>query len=189
MKKFFALSLALALTVSSTVCAAETVVPEKQFPELETLAKTAEKTLPEYTSNAVTGHFVAFKDWSTKISDIASGSDMIIAGEETNATCVVDKVDYQTALYAVKKGMDVGGQALVAVKLSAPGVNLADAQVKLYVENVAAGDAVSVYKCVRGEWQPVAVTAVTDGYVQIVFDYQGIYTVVKTETAKQENIH
>lgn len=184
MKKFFALGLALALTFSSTVCAAETVVPEKQFPELETLAKTVGKTLPEYTSNAVTGHHVSFDDWNVKISDIASGSNMIIAGEETNATCVVDKVDYQTALYAAKKGTEVGGYALVAAKLSAPGVNLADAQVKLYVEDVAAGDAILVYKCVKGEWKPVTVTAVTDGYVQIVFDYQGIYTIIKIDSAK-----
>lgn len=184
MKKFLACSLALALAFSSNVCAAETVVPEDRFPELETLAETAGKTLPEYTSNAVTGHKTFFEDWSVKISDIASGSDMFIAGEETNATCVVDKVDYQTALYALKKGAEVGGQALVAAKLSAPGVNLADAQVKLYVEDVAAGDAISVFKCVKGEWEPVAVTAVTDGYVQIAFDYQGIYAVIKTGTVK-----
>lgn len=184
MKNFFAISLTMALTFSSTVCAAETVVPEKQFPELETLAKTVDKTLPEYTSNAVTGHTLAVKDWSTKISDIASGSDMIVTGEETNATCVVDKVDYQAALYAMKKGRDVGGQALVAMKLSAPGVNLADAQVKLYVEDIKAGDLISVYKCVKGEWQPVDVKAVIDDYVQIAFDYQGIYTVVRTETVK-----
>lgn len=184
MKKIFAVSLALAFAFSSTVCAAETVVPEKQFPELETLAETAGKTLPEYTSNAVTGHHTVFDDWSMKISDIASGSNMIIAGEETNATCVVDKVDYAAAMYAVKKGAETGGTALVAAKLSAPGVNLAEAQVKLYVENVKAGDTITTYKCVKGKWEPVPVTAVTDGYVQIVFDYQGIYTIIKAETAK-----
>lgn len=188
MRKFFATALAAALTFSSTVCAAETVVPEKQFPELETLAKTVDKTLSEYTSNAVTGHNVTGKDWSVKISDIASGSNMIVAGKESNATCVVDKVDYQTALYALKKGRNVGGEALVAMKLSAPGVNLADAQVKLYVEDVAAGDAVSVYKCVKGNWEPVAVKAVTDDHVQIAFDYQGIYTVIRTKAVNQENV-
>lgn len=184
MKKFAALGLAMALTFSSNVYAAETVVPEDRFSELESLAEAAGKTLPEYTSNAVSGEKLFVKDWSTKISDIASGSDMYIAGEKTNATCVVDKVDYQTALYALKKGRDVGGQALVAAKLSAPGVNLADAQVKLYVEDIKAGDAISVYKCVKGEWEPVAVTAVTDGYVQAAFDYQGIYAVIKTDPAK-----
>lgn len=177
MKKFLALSFALALTFSTTVCAAETVVPTKDFSRLDTLADCAEKSLPEYTSNAVSGPNIG---GAWKISDIASGSDMIIAGEETNATCVVDKVDFQTGLYAVKKGMEVGGIALVAANLSAPGVNLTDAQVKLYVENVKAGDAIQVYKCVKGEWEPVTVTAVADNSVQIVFDYQGIYTVIKT---------
>lgn len=180
MKRYLALCLALTLAFSSTVCAAETVVPEKQFPELETLAESVDKTLPEYTSNAVAGPHVSFRDWDVKISDIASGSDMIIADKATNATCVVDKVDQQTAMYAVKKGAEVGGFALVAANLSAPGVNLADAQVKLYVENVKAGDAIQVYKCVKGVWEPVTVTAVTDDHVQIVFDYQGSYTIVKT---------
>lgn len=180
MKKFLALSLALALTFSGTVCA-ETVVPTKDFDRIDTLADSAEKSLPEYTSNAVAGPSIS-NAW--KISDIASGSNMIIAGEETNATCVVDEVDNAEAGYAIKKGMEAGGIALVAANLSAPGVNLTDAQVKLYVENVKADDAISVYKCVKGQWEPVTVTAVTDNYVQIVFDYQGLYTVVKAVPAK-----
>lgn len=184
MKKFVALSLALAFTFSSTVCAAETVVPEKQFTELDTLSDSAEKALYEYTSNAVVGPSVSVGEFDFKVSDIASGSNMIIAGEESNATCVVDYVDFQTALYATKKGVEVGGMALVAANLSAPGVDLTDAQVKLDVENVAAGDAISVYKCVKGEWEPVTVTAVADGCVQIVFDYQGAYTIIKTVPAK-----
>ena len=181
MKKIVALSLALALTFSTNVCAAETVVPTKDFSRLDTLAECADKSLPEYTSNAVAGPKVA-NAW--KISDIASGSDMIIAGEQTNATCIVDKADFQVGWYAVKKGMEVGGIALVAANLSAPGVDLTDAQVKLYVENVKADDAIQVYKCVKGEWEPVTVTAVTDDHVQIVFDYQGAYTIIKTMPAR-----
>jgi len=172
MKKLLALSFALALTFSTTVCAAD--YNESYY---EGLAEKVDKSLPEYASNAVAGPNIV-NVW--KISDIASGSDMIIAGEETNATCVVDKVDMQMAGYAVKKGMEVGGFALVAANLSAPGVNLADAQVKLYVENVKAGDPIQVYKCVKGVWEPVTVTAVTDNCVQIVFDYQGSYTIIKT---------
>lgn len=175
MKKFLALTFALALTFSTTV-SAKTVVPTQDFGRLDTLAACAEKSLPEYTSNAVTGPRIS-DAW--KISDIASGSDMIIAGEETNATCVVNKVDYQTAWYAMKKGFEVGGIALAAVNLTAPGVDLTDAQVKLYVENVAAGDAISVYKCVKGEWVAVDVVAVTDESVTIPFDYQGVYTIIK----------
>ena len=47
MKKFLALSFAAALTFSTAVCAAETVVPEKDFSRLDTLAVCAEKSLPE----------------------------------------------------------------------------------------------------------------------------------------------
>ena len=174
MKKFLALSFALALTFSATVCAAETVVPEKEFDILDELAIDAEKSLPAYTSNAV-----ADMDGVDDLAVIASGSDMVTEGSETNATCVVNKVDVTALRYAQQKAAQVGGSMLTVVNLSAPGVNLVDAQVKLAVEGVNAGDAVSVYKCVKGDWVAVDVAAVADGSVTIAFDSQGIYTLIK----------
>lgn len=174
MKKFLALSFALALTFSTTVCAAETVVPEKDFDILDELAIDAEKTLPEFTSNAV-----AEMDGVNDLAVIASGSNMVTEGGETNATCVVNKVDVTAIRYAQKQATQVGGNMLTVVDLSAPGVNLVDAQVKLAVEGVNAGDAVSAYKCVKGDWVAVNVAAVADGSVTIAFDSQGIYTLIK----------
>ena len=174
MKKFLALSFAAALTFSTAVCAAETVVPEKDFSRLDTLAEDVEKALPEYTSNAV-----AEMDGVEKVAVVASGSNMVTEGKETNATCIVDKVDVGAIRYAQQKAAQVGGNMLTVVNLSAPGVNLVDAQVTLAVEGVNAGDAVSVYKCVKGEWEAVNVTAVADGAVTIAFDFQGIYTLIK----------
>lgn len=174
MKKFLALGCALALTFSTAVCAAETVVPEKDFPILDTLAESVEKSLPEYTSNAV-----AQMDGVNDLAVAASGSNMVIDGQETNATCVVNKVDVAAIRYAQQKAAQVGGSMLTVVNLSAPGVNLVNAQVALAVEGVAAGDAVSVYKCVKGEWEAVEVAAVADGSVTIAFDSQGIYTLIK----------
>ena len=173
MKKFLALSFAAALTFSTAVCAAETVVPEKDFSRLDTLAEDVEKALPEYTSNAV-----AEMDGVEKVAVVASGSNMVTEGKETNATCIVDKVDVGAIRYAQQKAAQVGGNMLTVVELSAPGVNLIDAQVTLAVEGVNAGDAVSVYKCVKGEWEAVNVTAVADGAVTIAFDFQGIYTLI-----------
>ena len=174
MKKFLALSFAAALTFSTAVCAAETVVPEKDFDILDELAIDAEKSLPEYTSNAV-----AEMDGVYDLAVVASGSNMVTGGKETNATCIVDKVDVGAIRYAQQKAVQVGGSMLTVVELSAPGVNLVDAQVTLAVEGVAAGDAVSVYKCVKGEWEAVNVAAVADGSVTIAFDSQGIYTIIK----------
>ena len=174
MKKFLALSFAAALTFSTAVCAAETVVPEKDFDILDELAIDAEKSLPEYTSNAV-----AEMDGVYDLAVVASGSNMVTEGKETNATCIVDKVDVGAIRYAQQKAVQVGGSMLTVVELSAPGVNLVDAQVTLAVEGVAAGDAVSVYKCVKGEWEAVNVAAVADGSVTIAFDSQGIYTIIK----------
>lgn len=174
MKKLLALSFALALTFSTTVCAAETVVPTKDFSRLDTLAACAEKSLPEYTSNAV-----AEMDGVHDLAVVASGSNIVTEGKETNATCVVDKVDVAAIRYAQKKAAQVGGNMLTVVNLSAPGVNLVDAQVKLAVEGVKAGDAVSAYKCVKGEWVAVDVVAVADDSVTIKFDSQGIFTLIK----------
>lgn len=173
MKKFLALSFALALTFSTVVCA-ETVVPTKDFSRLDTLARCADKTLPEYTSNAVSE-----MDGTHDIKAIASGSDMVTEGKTTNATCVVDKVDVAALRYAEKQAAQVGGTMLDVVYLSAPGVHVENAQVKLRVEGVTAGDAVSAYKCVKGDWVAVTVYAVADDSVTIAFDSQGIYTLIK----------
>ncbi|MCM1268366.1 MAG: hypothetical protein NC302_10715 [Bacteroidales bacterium] len=180
MKKFLALSLALAMTFSTTVCAAE------QYPKLGApLSAEVEKTLSEYQSNAISGsHYTIGDAIEITIPAIASGSGMIIGGVETNATCVVDKPGREIALYGALYGMNIGAMPLVCAKLTAPGVDLTDAEVKLYVENVAAGDAISVYKCVEGEWEPVTVTAVDDNCVQFVFDYQGGYAIMKDVPAK-----
>ena len=79
MKKFFALSLALALTFSSTVCAAETVVPTKDFTRIDTLSTGAEKAITEYTSNAV-----AEMDGVRDLPAIASASNLFTEGKETS---------------------------------------------------------------------------------------------------------
>ena len=78
-----------------------------------------------------------------------------------------------------QKAEQVGGAMLAVAELSAPGVNLVDAQVALTVEGIAAGDAVSVYKSVKGEWVAVDVVAVAENTVTIKFDSKGIYTVIK----------
>ena len=44
MKKFLALTCVLALAFSTTVCAAETVVPAKDFPILDKLAEEVDKS-------------------------------------------------------------------------------------------------------------------------------------------------
>lgn len=169
MKKIVALSLALALTFSTNVYAAE-----PNLDRIETLAADVEKSLPEYASNAV-----ADMDGVNDLSAAASGANMVTEGKTTKATCVVDKVDVTAVRYAQKKADAVGGKMLTVVKLSAPGVNLVDAQVKLAVEGVAAGDAVSAYKCVKGDWVAVDVVAVADNSVTIKFDSQGIFTLIK----------
>lgn len=169
MKKLIALSFALALTFSTTVCAAE-----PNLDKFDTLATEAEKSLPEYASNAVSE-----MDGIRNLPSIASASNMVTEGKETNATCVVDKVDVAALRYAQKKAEQVGGTMLTVVELSAPGVNLVDAQVTLNVEGVAAGDTVSVFKSVKGNWVAVDVVAVAENAVTIKFDSKGIYTLIK----------
>lgn len=174
MKKFLALGFALALTFSTTVCAAETVVPEKDFDRLDTLADGVGKTLPEYTSNAV-----AKMDGVHGQAKIASGSNVFTEGKATNATCIVDKVDVGAIRYAQQKAEQTGGTMLTVVKLTAPGVNLADAQVALRIEGVKTGDHITAYRSVKGDWTAVDVTAVADDSVTIKFPQKGIYTFIR----------
>ena len=169
MKKLLALSCALALTFSTTVCAAE-----PNLDRVETLAEDVEKSLPEYVSNAVSD-----MDGVRDLPAIASANNLVTEGKTSKATCVVDKVDVAAIRYAQKKAASVGGNMLTVVELSAPGVNLVDAQVTLNVEGVAAGDAVSVYKSVKGDWVAVDVVAVAENAVTIKFDSKGIYTLIK----------
>ena len=169
MKKILALSCALALTFSTTVCPAE-----PNLDRVETLAEDVDKSLPEYVSNAVSD-----MDGVRNLPAIASASNLVTEGKTTKATCVVDKVDVAAIRYAQKKADAVGGNMLTVVELSAPGVNLVDAQVTLNVEGVAAGDAVSVYKSVKGNWVAVDVVAVAENAVTIKFDSKGIYTLIK----------
>ena len=169
MKKFLALSLVLALTFSTNVLAAE-----PNLDRIETLAIGAEKSLPEYTSNAV-----AKTQNIEGLAVVASGSDMVTESKETNATCVVDKDSSGAIEFAKNKAAAIGGTMLATVELSAPGVNLVDAQVTLAVVGVKADDTVSVFKSVKGEWTAVDVMAVADDSVTIKFDDKGIYTVIK----------
>lgn len=169
MKKYLALTLVLALAFSTNVFAAE-----PNLDRIETLANVAEKSLPEYTSNAV-----AKTQNIEGLAVVASGSDMVTEGKETNATCVVDKTSTDAIVYATNKAAEIGGTMVTTVELSAPGVNLVDAQATLAVLGVKADDAVSVFKCVKGEWVAVDVTAVADNCITIKFDGKGIYTVIK----------
>lgn len=169
MKKLIALSFALALTFSTTVCAAE-----PNLDRIDTLAADAEKSLPEYVANAVSE-----MEGIENVSTVASASNLVTEGKTTKATCVVNKVDTGAIAYAQKQAAAVGGSVLAVTELSAPGVNLVDAQVTLAVVGVKAGDAVSVYKSVKGEWTAVDVVAVADDAVTIKFDSKGIYTLIK----------
>lgn len=173
MKKFVALSLALALTFSSTV-SAKTVVGPDNYPIIDDLAISVEKSLPEYTSNAVEA-----MDGVRDLAPVASGTNLITEGKLTPASVTVDKVDVGAIRYAQQKAYQLGGKMLNVVELSAPGVNLVNAQAQLRVEGVKAGDVVSVFRAVSGNWVAVDVLAVADNSVTISFPAKGIYTLIK----------
>ena len=174
MKKFLALTCVLALAFSTTVCAAETVVPAKDFPILDKLVEEVDKSLPEYTSNAV-----CEMDGVEDLATIAQGDGCVLDGQLTSATFIVDKVDVGAIRYAQEKAASVGGNMLTVVEVTAPGVDIVNAVVPFTVEGVKAGDTVSVFKSVKGEWQAVEVTSVADDNVTIKVDSAGIFTFIK----------
>ena len=175
MKRFLALSCALALTFSTTVCAAETVVPAKDFPILDKLAEAVDKSIPEYTSNAV-----CEMDGVDDVATIAQGDGCVLDGQQSGATFIVDKVDVGAIRYAQDQADAVGGKMLTVVEVTAPGVDIVNAVVPFTVEGVKAGDTVSVFKAVEGVWQAVEVTAVADESVTIKVDSAGIFTFINS---------
>ena len=97
----------------------------------------------------------------------------------STTVCAAETVDVAAIRYAQKKAEQVGGTMLTVVELSAPGVHLENAQVALRIEGVKAGDAVTAYRSVSGEWVAVNVVAVADDSVTIDFPQKGIYTFIK----------
>lgn len=198
MKRFLALTCALALTFSMTVCAAGSptatakrsskpklkdavvarevvVVPEvPEVPQMERLADTVKKTIAEYVSNTVVE-----TPGITDATPIAQGGGCVINGASSNATFSLDRVDFEVADYAVSKAMSVGGSVLNVVEISAPGVNFSNAEVGFRVEGIKAGDQIKVYKAVEGDWQEVEVVEISENSVTIKMDSVGIYNFVK----------
>lgn len=194
MKRFLALTCALVLTFSMTVCAAGSptakssskkaklenavvateiiVVPE--VPQMERLADAAGKSISEFVSNSIT--------MTPGLADavaIAQGGGCVINGAASNATFSLDRVEVEVADYAVSKAKSVGGNVLNVVRISAPGVNFSDAEVGFRVEGVKAGDQIRVYKAVEGDWQEVEVVEVSDNNIKIKMDSVGIFNFVK----------
>ncbi len=113
------------------------------------------------------------------LATIAQGDGCVLDGQLTSATFIVDKVDVGAIRYAQEKAASVGGNMLTVVEVTAPGVDIVNAVVPFTVEGVKAGDTVSVFKSVKGEWQAVEVTSVADDNVTIKVDSAGIFTFIK----------
>lgn len=197
MKRFLALTCALVLTFSMTVCAAGSptakhsskkaklenavvatqviVVPEvPETPQMERLADAAGKSISEFVSNSITK-----TPGLADAAAIAQGGGCVINGAASNATFSLDRVEAEVADYAVSKAQSVGGNVLNVVKISAPGVNFSNAEVGFRVEGVKAGDQIRVYKAVEGDWQEVEVVEVSDNNVKVKLDSVGIFNFVK----------
>lgn len=202
MKKFIALTCALTLTFSMTVCAAGSPTTQKSsgsssssaslesavvatevvvapvtpsgLSPLETAAQTVGKTLTEYVSNSI-----AQTPGIPDAAPISQGGGCVINGAASNATFTLNRVEAEVSDYALAKAKAVGGSVLNVVNLTAPGVNFSDAEVGFHVEGVKAGDQIKVYKAVKGDWQEVEVTEVSDNSVKIKMDSVGIFNFVK----------
>ena len=193
MKRFIALTCALVLTFSMTVCAAgsptakksskpklkdavvaKEVVVVPEVPTVNRLAESENKSVPEYVSNAIV-ETPGIKD----ATPIAQGGGCVINGASSNATFSLNRVEAGVAEYAVSQAKAVGGTVLNVVDISAPGVNFKNAEVGFRVEGIKAGDNVKVYKAVKGEWQEVEVVEISENSVKIKMDSVGIYNFVK----------
>lgn len=189
MKRFLALTLVLALTVSMTVSAAPSptsatsevsavqavvAAPAPVVPEFEHKAAALGKTITEYVSNAVTS-----TPGLPEAAVIAQGGGCVINGAASNATFTLNPVETGATAFALSQAKAVGGTTLNVVDISAPGVNFTDAEVGFYVEGVKAGDKIAVYQSVKGAWVAVDVAEVSDNTVKIKMNNAGIYCFIK----------
>lgn len=189
MKKFLALTCALALTASMAVCAADSpsatsvvasgsgsavVATAPAVPIIQQLATSYGKTVTEYAANAIT-----YTPGLPNAAVISQGGGCVINGAKSNATFTLNRVESGAAAYAVSLANSLGGTVLNVVDISAPGVHFEDAEVGFYVEGVKAGDKVAVYQAIKGEWVAVEVLGVSDNGVTVKMNTKGIYSFIK----------
>lgn len=172
MKKALVLTLAGAMIFSTPVMAKEVGAPEAVYLEADSytgvIAETVRainenKTIQEYSNNAVTDHWNLERD---EIQDLAIGKGAVLDGEEAPGLTFNLLKPELKRVYAAKTLAQGKGKLLAVVNVHTHAA-FETAAFTFYAPGVKAGDAITVYQRVTDEEWTAVPTVVTDDHVAV----------------------
>ncbi len=168
MAKFASLALVGAMVFSMPVMAKEVGAPVAVYLEsdsdigdpAETVAAIKEdKLIGEHMNNAVTGIWAM-----DKVTPIAQGGDIIIDGEKTNVTFILQKPELSRVYSAKDYAKAVGGTVLNVVKIDTH-VGFGTANVNFYMPGVVGTENIHVLQFNGDSWTDLNVTEIRADHV------------------------
>ena len=172
MKKALVLTLAGAMIFSTPVMAKEVGSPEAVYLEDDSytgvIAETVRainenKTIQEYSNNAVTDHWNLERD---EIQDLAIGKGAVLDGEEAPGLTFNLLKPELKRVYAAKTLAQGKGKLLAVVNVHTHAA-FETAAFTFYAPGGKAGDAITVYQRVTDEEWTAVPTVVTDDHVAV----------------------
>lgn len=186
MKKALVLTLAGAMIFSTPVMAKEVGAPEAVYLEAgsytgviaETVRAINEnKTIQEYSNNAVTDHWDLERD---EIQDLAIGKGAVLDGEEAPGLTFNLLKPELKRVYAAKTLAQGKGKLLAVVNVHTHAA-FETAAFTFYAPGVKAGDAITVYQRVTDEEWTAVPTVVTDDHVAVEITDNAHLAFIKAE--------
>ena len=186
MKKLIALTLAGAMLVSVPVFAADggsgsgnaaSVTPREEVTApapaaavtdygvpaaVVTAAQDAGMSVGEYVNNAVV-EVPGVPD----VTPVGQGGHVIINGAPSNLTFTLRKANAAEISSAKAQAAVLGGKLMNVVQVKAPINGFASAKVNYYMPGVKAGQKVTVYQLVGGQWVAVSVAEIREDHVVV----------------------
>lgn len=202
MKKLIALALAGAMVFSTPVMAAETnsattsavasavakdaktvvvvaapASTETPVPAVVASASAEGKTVGEYMNNAV-----VTVPGLTNATPLAQGGHVIINGAPSNQTFSVLKPALAHVNSAKAQAAALGGRVLNVAQIKAS-VRFNTATVNFYMPGVKAGQNITVYQLVNGQWVALTVSEIREDHVVVNMTSLGTLAFIEVPSA------
>ncbi len=178
MKKVIALALVgvmlFALPVGAASSPSAAVVATAAEKTVQEAAAAENKTVGEYTNNAV----VEVPGLPDAVPT-GQGGHVIINGAPSNVTFFLTKPNAATVKAAKDQAAVLGGKVLNVFGTKSSVNKFSTAQVNFYMKGIKAGQLIKVYQLVKGEWVEVKVAEIREDHVVIDMTSHGILAFVE----------
>lgn len=182
MRKLLALALAGTMLCAIPVCAAGSpsaaVVADSVAATVQEAAAAENKTVGEYTNNAVVE-----VPGLEEVVPTGQGGHVIINGAPSNVTFFLTKPNAATVKSAKDQAATLGGKVLNVFGTKAVVGKFNSATVNFYMKGVKAGQLIKVYQLVEGKWVEVEVTEIREDHVVINMTSHGTLAFVEVPAA------